>query len=187
MYCLKYEEECIILIIHDWEVFERFQNLWYRSTHSCTRLFWFFLYEVVNEFLKFHLEMPTFLHQPSTSLLCHHHRRQWLSRYQPSQSFCVTVGVNLSISIIIAPLFIFNRSTWCGVPSFSPKTEGSKIGTVSCHNQFLFIYIKPIYVFNFLSGLVPLVLWQMMASRHVTHALWVMAVKDVTGKFLCSQ
>ena len=93
--------------------------------------------------------MPTFLHQPSTSLLCHHHRRKWLSRYQPSQSFCVTVDVNISISIIITPLFIFNRSTWSGVPSFSSKTEGSKIGTVSCKNQFLFIYFKPIYVFYF--------------------------------------
>ena len=93
--------------------------------------------------------MPTFLHQPSTSLLCHHHRRKWLSRYQPSQSFCVTVDVNISISIIITPLFIFNRSTWSGVPSFSSKTEGSKIGTVSCNNQYLFIYFKPIYVFYF--------------------------------------
>lgn len=143
--------------------------------------------KLLTSFLKFHLEMPTFLHQPSISLLCHHHRRKWLSRYQPSQLFCVTVDVNISISIIITPLFIFNRSTWSGVPSFSSKTEGSKIGTVSCNNQFLFIYFKPIYVFYFLSGLVPLVLWQVMASRHVTHALQDMAVEDVTGKFLCSQ
>ena len=47
----KNEQECIIrfknsrrsreflkLIIHDCELFERLQNLWYRSTHSCTNI-----------------------------------------------------------------------------------------------------------------------------------------------------
>ena len=51
-YCLKNEQECIIrfknsrvfrreflnLIIHNCKFFERLQNVWYRSTHSCTNI-----------------------------------------------------------------------------------------------------------------------------------------------------